>query len=199
MFGKSKERYIREGDSHFENGEYMKAVDLYTKAINMSDSAADDVCQLYNKRGMAYAELGGCVDAISDYTAALKSNPEYPEPLCNRSREYLNMGNFIAAMDDISKFIELDPDFHEGYLNRAICIISKAELATEEEICMALEDLTRSLEITPNYEAYHMRGLLFSNGEMYSEALSDFREAYKLEPNDQLLESIEYMMSQIDL
>jgi serine/threonine-protein kinase len=141
------------------------------------------------------------IDAITDYTAALKINPEHLDSLYNRSGELCGMGNFNAAIEDISKYIEFSPKCHEGYLNRAVCFVGKlgSEELSEEEIGQTLNDLSRSLEILPTFEAYHMRGLLFSNAGMYSNAISDFRAAYKISPNEELLESIEQMLTEIEL
>jgi hypothetical protein len=59
MFGKNKEHYVKSGDSHFESGEFIKAVELYSKIINVSVTTSGEDCEIYNKRGRVYSELGG--------------------------------------------------------------------------------------------------------------------------------------------
>ena len=97
------------------NGDYEKAVDLYTQSIADSPSAA-----IYANRAACYSRLEKLDDAIADYSAAIELT-ESDSGLKQSSRErilhswlfhraftYQRIGNDTAAIPDYERTILLD-------------------------------------------------------------------------------------------
>ncbi len=57
-----------------ELGEYVSAIDDYTKAIEFEKNDAD----LYNSRGVAYYNTDNLDKALADYDQAIKLDPKDP-------------------------------------------------------------------------------------------------------------------------
>lgn len=67
--------YCRQGDICFKNGDYEKAIELYTKAIG--HDPRDDAA--YYNRGKVWHHKGEFQKAVDDYTKALDINPKRAE------------------------------------------------------------------------------------------------------------------------
>ena len=61
--------YVESGISHVKLGEYQKAIEDYTKAIELNPEDAIK-SRLYSARGWSYDELGEDLKAIKDYIRA---------------------------------------------------------------------------------------------------------------------------------
>jgi len=77
-------------------GEYQKAIDDYTRAIELGPEDAWP----YNSRGNAYDELGQYQKAIDDYTRAIEIDQEYVHAYNNRGIVYENLEQYQKAIND---------------------------------------------------------------------------------------------------
>ena len=64
--------------------------------------------------------LGEHKSAISDFTTAIKLDPDYPAAYNNRGVAYGNLGEYNAAIADYTTAIRLDPDYAKAYTNRGV-------------------------------------------------------------------------------
>lgn len=96
--------YIR-GWAYSDLGEYQKAIDDYSKAIEQLDPKTNSVHKLlgsflYFKRAIAYIDLGEYQKAIDDYTKTIKLNPEDANAYYNRGLTYVFREFPTAACGD---------------------------------------------------------------------------------------------------
>ena len=73
--------YYNRGFAHFRHRNYNRAVEDYTKALELSPNDAE----VYFDRGIARFHNRDFDDAICDYTQALKLKPYYAEVYHNRA------------------------------------------------------------------------------------------------------------------
>jgi len=66
-----------------------KAIEYLNNAIKLEQNNAI----AYDKRGLAYANLGEYQNAIEDYNQAIHLKPDYADAYDNRGTVYLNQGN----------------------------------------------------------------------------------------------------------
>ena len=116
--------HFNKGVTYAKDGEYAKAVNEYTKTIEL---APNDAGAYYN-RGNSYDNLGLYQDAIADYTKAIRSAPDYALAYNNRGWSYHNMGDDQAAIVDYNKAIQIDSGNALIYLNRSVSTASWATL-----------------------------------------------------------------------
>ena len=158
--------------------------------------------------GNILSKEGKFDEAIIEYTRAIKlfgkNNPNYAEAYYNRGFAKDDKGDYDGAIADYTKAIELKPGFADAYSNRGV---AKYEIGDYDG---AIADYTKAIELYTDDEdkaaAYHNRGVAKSkkgeNAEKneekrkwYEEAIADFKEAIRLNPNNEsakkMLESLE--------
>ena len=132
----------------------------------------------YFYRAYEKSKKGDSYGAISDYTQAIKINPNFARAYYNRGfvKDYLK--DYYAAISDYTKAIEINPNNDDGYNNRAI---AKGEL---KDYNGALLDYNKAIEINPNdAQSYYNRGICKINLKDYNGAISDNTQAIKINPN----------------
>jgi len=183
MFGRSKEYYISEGNAQCEANQFEKALESYTKAIEMDRNDFS----LFLTRGDVFSMLKEYNNAISDYSEAIK-NPSFSEAskknsifskaYFNRSNFYCNINKFKEAIDDISEYIRHNPDDTLGYNMKASYYCRAGDWDK------AINEFSSSIKKSPNFDAYYFLGTINFDRQEYEKALSNFTLAYNLSPNN---------------
>ena len=111
--------------------------------------------------------------ALKSYDIAIDLYPEFTEAYYNRGNLKDDKGDYDGAITDYTKAIELKPDFAAAYHNRGVAKSKKGENAEKNE----------------------------EKRKWYEEAIADFKEAIRLNPNDEsakkILESVEKLIKNL--
>lgn len=99
-----------------EYGRALTAADLAIKLLPKKD--AEYMIFAYTTRAGVYLHLADTTKAISDYTAAIKVNPEEPSSYKQRAQIYYEQGRYDLADADYQKMIELKPGDVMGYMGK---------------------------------------------------------------------------------
>ena len=99
-----------------EYGRALTAADLAIKHLPKKD--AEYMIFAYTTRAGVYLHLADTTKAISDYTAAIKVNPEEPSSYKQRAQIYYEQGRYDLADADYQKMIELKPGDVMGYMGK---------------------------------------------------------------------------------
>ena len=91
-------KYYTRGRASSEKGEVDKAIEGYTKAIELNPKFA----QAYYQRGLAYARKGEVDKAIEDYTKAIELDPDNSDAYYNRGGAWLRLGKQDKAKADLA-------------------------------------------------------------------------------------------------
>ncbi|MBL8793670.1 MAG: tetratricopeptide repeat protein, partial [Planctomycetia bacterium] len=167
------QRYLNRGMAFKRQGNYQRAVAIYSKAISLDPKLLGG----YIKRGNAYLECAEYDRAIADYTAALRIEPHNAAAFMNRGLAQAKKGNFDAVIADCSEAIRLDPKLAAAYSIRAAAYWERGERHR------AIADYSLALRIDPkNALAYNGRGLAFAEESEYDRAIADYSLALKHEP-----------------
>ena len=192
------------GLAEYKKGNYRKATEYYTKAIEAHPNEAF----LYNNRGLAYYGLERYDEAISDYNKAIELKPDYAEAYLNRGLAYFKKGSYYKtepyqkAISDFTKAIELKPDFVDAYYNRGMTYIKYVHYHHKyktippefppqdvEYYKKALADFDKVLELDPSYVLAHEgRGNLFYRHGDWDLATEEYNKA--LERKDEILKKV---------
>lgn len=202
-------------------GEEAKELDIrlaaFTQALDAWKPSDTELRKavILNSRGVEYRRLGDSDKALSDFSAAIESDPGNAKYRINRCGVRAQKKQYEMAMLDCTRAIEIDPGLAEGYFNRAqifrltddhIRALKDYDKALSlsrhapwfsirgrlyekhNEPIKALQDYTRAIEADPNYQiAWTRRGLLHARDGRPDMASGDFERALQLDPNDQVI------------
>ncbi len=169
------EAYFNRGVAWYHKGEYDRAIQDYTKAIELKP----DDAEAYYNRGLAWDELGDFDRAIQDFDRAIELKPDYAEAYNNRGNAWAHKGEYDRAIQDFDKAIELKPDDAEAYFNRGNAWAHKGEYDR------AIQDFDKAIELKPDFaEAYNNRGNAWDELGEYDRAIQDYTKAIELKPDD---------------
>jgi tetratricopeptide (TPR) repeat protein len=95
---------LREGNGYLRNGEYVKAVESYSRAINLElergkGAEKGKMHTYYTRRGDAYSGKGDISSAIEDYTSSMKYLST-PFTYYKRGKLYESIGESALAVKD---------------------------------------------------------------------------------------------------
>lgn len=143
----AQEFYFR-GTHYSQNKEYRKAVDDYTKAIELNPKFID----AYLKRCEMRHKLGDNQGVLDDCYQVATINPQVAKAHYYQGRARFSLGYTQPAIESYTIAIARDQNYPQAYYYRGIAY---KELKINSS---ALEDLTQAAElfrIQKNYEAYH--------------------------------------------
>ena len=94
-----------DGVSHRYKREYQKAVECFSKAIELNPRQVS----AYINRGIAYSAMGNSDRAIQDYDRAIEMEPTSASAYSGRGNAYTTKGDYDHALLDHNRAIALNP------------------------------------------------------------------------------------------
>lgn len=95
-----------EAMSTFSEGEWEKAIEMFTEAIKLNPNSA----AMFAKRGAAYIKLQKPNACVRDCTRAIELNPDNAGAYKFRGRAHRLLGNFTEAAKDLATACKIDFD-----------------------------------------------------------------------------------------
>ena len=214
--------YLAKAKSKMENENYFEVISLCDKALNINS----ELPEAYHFRGNARFVLGEYDSAASDFSQAIKMDPNDAEHYYDRSWAYKNMDKLEDAIVDMNKALEIEPktslfyydkarlEYEMGRYKEAAADYTKGiELKpTEnkyigrgncylklEEYDLALADYNSAIEIAEEcFSAYYRRGILYSRTDQFDKAIKDFEKTLEFCPyHDDAMAELGYAKIQI--
>ncbi len=204
------EAYIARGETYQALGDLDQAVADYSAALALApnaqayylratvyeaqedlDSALADLteattldpqlAEAFNLQAMLYMEQGATVEAQAAYEHLTAVSEAYPRAFASLGDIYAAQGENEAALAQYTRALEL------GYVTPTLYASRGAVLTALGDYTGAVADyeaIIRDRNAEPGAEIYYARGQAYLGLESYSDALSDFREAIKREPEN---------------
>jgi tetratricopeptide (TPR) repeat protein len=161
------------GVIYVQRGEPLKAIEDYTKVIEMTDSSTEQKAIALCSRGSTYRQQGEPERAISDYTSVVQMAecPAKQRAIALGGRGWMHFisGRFEEAIGDERQSISLSPDNWAAHANLAIALLALGK--TEEsfaayEAAFALADSKNLDEMATDLrEANERHGQLLGSEE----------------------------------
>ena len=108
-----------------------------------SDWAKAESAEFYYKRGNEKYDLEDFKGALSDYTKAIKINPQYVDAYIERGNVKLDLSIYKGAISDYTKAIKINPKDGDAYYGRGYA----REMLKDLE--GALSDYTKATKLIP--------------------------------------------------
>ncbi|KAL0127518.1 hypothetical protein PUN28_003062 [Cardiocondyla obscurior] len=170
------ELYKEEANEYFKNQVYDKAIELYTKAIELNPLVA----VYYGNRSIAYLRTECFGYALTDASRAIGLDRNYVKGYYRRAAAYMSLGKFKLALTDYKTVVKARPndkDAKDRYMecrkivkvsafNKAISVEDKKNIADT----INLEDMTIEDEYT---------GPKLVDGKVTLEFMKDLLEWYR--------------------
>ena len=174
------------GKMHFEAGEYEKAVEAFSRALQIVEPDTSNVHLVRLARAQAYYGKGDFRRAWADLNAVLRSDGLDGETLVSglmlRATLNLDYGKDKKAFDDFAAAINTSHVNNSlrslSFTNRGIALINRGE------VDQALNDLNQAISIDPKSGFAHAaRGLAYLRADKLESALRDGQRAMSLNPD----------------
>ncbi|XP_078601975.1 uncharacterized protein LOC144876496 isoform X1 [Branchiostoma floridae x Branchiostoma japonicum] len=169
------EAYYYRAEMYEKKGDMLLALEDFAQATRLMPSRTEAVM----KHGLYYFNNGNWIGAVNDFTALLQQEPNNAIARTYRGRAYAQQGHYSSAVEDLSAAIHLDP-------NNAIAFYHRGCLLRKVHPKKALQDLSVSIlldDSEDNVKAILHRGILYTDMERWTDAISDFEHALKLDRN----------------
>jgi len=97
-----------EGNVLFRQAKYDKAIDAYTRAINLTDDN-NEKAVLYSNRALSHSQLQDHDAVVADCTSSIEINPT-AKVLIRRALGYEMLERYAKALADMKQALSLDPN-----------------------------------------------------------------------------------------
>ncbi|MBI5580992.1 MAG: tetratricopeptide repeat protein [Deltaproteobacteria bacterium] len=184
-YNKYADEYYAQGKIYYENMEYDRSIDSFTKVLELAPDG-DENNRVYYMRGRSYLKNRQYDQAIYDFSKALDLTGKSDKPMRFlvyevRGDGYFGKKAWPNAIQDYSMAISLLPE-HENvkyvYLNRGWASLNNNDLES------AIKDFSKATSIDPKLaEAYYGRGTAWLKKADPQRALPDAKEALRLKPD----------------
>ena len=130
-------------------------------------------------RGVLYYGEGEYGHAVTDFTAAIKLDPQYAQAYNSRGLAYRRQGDYDRAIADYTAAIGLNRQDAQAYYNRGVAY------SEQREYERAIADYTVAIGLNPQLaQAYRNRGLAYAERRDYDQAIADYTAAIALNSQD---------------
>ncbi|KAI0550844.1 protein phosphatase 5 [Xylaria curta] len=164
-----------DGNKAFATHDWQKAIELYTKAIELNENEPT----FYTNRAQAYIKSEAFGYSIADATKAIELNPKFVKAYFRRAVSYAAILKPKDAVKDFKKCVELDPNNKDAKLKLAECqkivrqlnFYAAIDVGDEPSAAEGLD--IDSITIEPDYDGVQLKD------EMTQEFIDDMIERFK--------------------
>jgi tetratricopeptide (TPR) repeat protein len=164
--------YYNLGNVMYKKGNIEEAQKLWNKVIEIRP----DMYAVHNNLGVLYEKTGRYDLSVHHYTAVLQVRA-VPEVYINLGNALQRLERFAEAEDAYREAINLSKDNPAAYLH----LSSVYEALNSQERAIAV--LEEGIRVIPgDYRLYNRLGTIHGDRGQYNEAVRNFKEAYRLNP-----------------
>ncbi|MEP7173048.1 MAG: tetratricopeptide repeat protein [Aestuariivirga sp.] len=158
----------------FQQGDYLKAIALITRAVEIDPGFA---AAHYNL-GRCHEQIDENERAVESYYTSLSLRPDDADCYLGLGNARLKLLQLEEALGNFEKAIELNPKFAEAHNNRGKTL---KELKRPDE---ALASYERAIALNPRFmEAHYNRGNTLRDLKRFEEAVVSYDKAIRLNPD----------------
>ena len=133
----------------------------------------------YYNRGNTYFEMDQYLQAIDDYSEALRLKPDYALAYVGQGKSHLFLEQNIKAIDDFSNAIRIDPEIGIAFNMRGLAHKNLGDFR------LAIDDYNQAIKLNPEHvSALFNLGHAYFSLEQYDDAVMSFEEVLRIDPGD---------------
>lgn len=155
--------------------DYSGALQMYNQALALKP---DMVAALYN-RGLVYLKLDSITQAKADFEKIVQIDTGYIDALYQIGKIQMDAKQYDKALIVFNDIVKRAPSHLKALSAMGVIYYYKRKYKEAEEC------YTNIINIAPNDDdAWYKRGLMKMTKEEYDGAISDFSQAYKVNPGN---------------
>jgi tetratricopeptide (TPR) repeat protein len=137
----------------------------------------DVKARAYHSLGRARSDAGAGIQAVADFTEAIRLRPGEPTGYAGRGRARLLVRDIDGAIADFSEALRLGPVMASLYISRGHALFVNGDLPA------AIADFTEAIHLDPkSASAFNRRGLAHRHAGNLTHAIGDYTAAIALNP-----------------
>lgn len=141
------EKFKEQANECFKNQEYEKAIDLYSKAIDLDSTVA----VYYGNRSFAYLKTECFGYALDDASKAIELDRNYVKGYYRRAAAHMSLGKFKQALKDYETVMKARPNDKDAKTKYTECNKIVKKIAFEKAI--SVEENKKNVADTINLDA----------------------------------------------
>lgn len=168
--------YIYISALRYGNDEYGKALSSINQAIKKLPKKDKEYTAIaYGTRAGVYLVMEDTINALQDYSTAIRLEPENKRHYDRRAQIYFEQGNYTLADADYDQMIRIDPGDVMGYMGLGR---NDKEQGRYEQ---AIDKFNYVIKMEPDYDSgYSFRAECYLKQKRYSEAIDDIIKALSI-------------------
>ena len=160
--------------SHGYAGYYRNLETLWSHAVLHNPGS----WKARNNYGIALQQEDRIPEAMEQFEAALKINPNLPQTHANLGNALMQVGQMPEAIEEFRESVRIKPDYAEGYYNIGDALMRTGHAAE------AMEQFQQAVQIKPDYaEAHNNLGNALLQTGQAAEATEEFQKAVQIQPD----------------
>ena len=149
-----------------------------TAVIDGTAYGAEEKALAYRNRGNARADAGASMQAVSDFSQAIRLRPDDASGYAGRARARLALRDFDGAIADYGEALRLAPSSPAHYTARGHAYFVKGDTKA------AIADFDEALRLNPiSPSTLNRRGLAYRRAGDLERAIDDYTAALALNPD----------------
>lgn len=167
---------LQTGATAFAAGDYIHAIDQFTRAIDSEPDLA------YSDRCLTYLQMQRFQIAVEDCTRALSFDPNQVEALLNIGLAYHSLGQYDSAIASYQQLLQRDPDDYRAYYNLGLTQVALGQYG--QAVTHYTKALEKSSEPKDQANIHRDRGISHMLLANYTAAINDLDTAISQNPAD---------------
>ncbi|KAL0270388.1 UNVERIFIED_CONTAM: hypothetical protein PYX00_007815 [Menopon gallinae] len=171
------ERLKEEANEYFKKQIYDKAIEMYTKAIDLNPNVA----VYYGNRSIAYVKTECFGYALQDASKSLELDKNYLKGYYRRATAYMSLGKFKQALRDYETVTKAKPNDKDAQVKFMECNKIVKKMAFERAIAVdgTKESIADSIDLESIVIEDEYTGPKLEDGKVTLEFMKDLMEHYK--------------------
>jgi serine/threonine-protein phosphatase 5 len=129
-----------QANAFFLEGHMEKAVEYYTKAIELVNASDKAAAVYFSNRAFAQIKLENYGSALADAESAIAADPAYPKSYYRKSSSLFALGKLDEAIKELEKILKVLNIVNNADVNEKLKFLRQAKKEKEFLACIQYED-----------------------------------------------------------
>lgn len=172
--------YEQEGDKYFTDGDYKKAIELYSQAVERDPKST----QIRRKLGETYAKDGKNDLALNEFSEILKIDPKNIHAYNFIGFIYINQEKWLSAIEQFENTLSIDPNnlYALNHIGLSYKMLENIESA--KTYLQKASELDPEMNDPESKNTHNFLGFLYKEEKNFTQAIAEYKKTLERFPAD---------------